>query len=80
MDFPARRRERLWDLAHEIQRMTLEAGGRFYFAKDSTLTPADVARMVPDENLRTFGELKRKCDPQGLLQTDLARRVWPDLF
>jgi FAD/FMN-containing dehydrogenase len=80
MDFPARRRERVWELAREIQRVTLEAGGRFYFAKDSTLTPTDVARMVPDESLRAFGELKRKCDPEGLLQTDLARRVWPDLF
>jgi FAD/FMN-containing dehydrogenase len=79
MDFPARRRAELWALAREIQRITIEAGGRFYFAKDSTLTPEDVRRSFPEENLRKFLEFKRKCDPEGVLQTDLARRVWPEL-
>jgi FAD/FMN-containing dehydrogenase len=80
MDFPARHRAALWSLAHEIQRITIEAGGLFYFAKDSTLTAEDVRRFFPAENLRAFLELKRKCDPEGILQTDLARRVCPDLF
>ena len=80
MDFPAGRRAELWALARDIQRITLDAGGRFYFAKDSTLTADDLSRCFPDESLRAFRELKQKCDPEGLLQTDLARRVWPDLF
>jgi FAD/FMN-containing dehydrogenase len=80
MDFPARRRRELWALAREIQDLAIEAGGRFYFAKDSTLTPEQRARCFPEENLRRFAELRRKCDPEGWLQTDLARRVWPDLF
>jgi FAD/FMN-containing dehydrogenase len=79
MDFPAGRRKKLWKLAREIQRITLDAGGRFYFAKDSTLTPEDVQRSYPSENLQTFLELKRKCDPEAVLQTNLSRRVWPEL-
>jgi FAD/FMN-containing dehydrogenase len=80
MDFPARRRAPLWSLAREIQDLSIEAGGRFYFAKDSTLTAEQTARMFPAENLRRFAEWKRKCDPDGWLQSDLARRVWPELF
>jgi FAD/FMN-containing dehydrogenase len=80
MDFPAKRREELWALAREIQDLAIDAGGRFYFAKDSTLTPDQLARSYPAENLRGFAELRRKCDPEGWLQTDLARRVWPELF
>jgi FAD/FMN-containing dehydrogenase len=80
MDFPARRRRGLWALAREIQDLAIDAGGRFYFAKDSTLTPEQTARSYPAANLRRFAELRRKCDPQGWLQTDLARRVWPDLL
>jgi FAD/FMN-containing dehydrogenase len=80
MDFPARRRAELWSLAREIQRIALDAGGRFYLAKDSTLTPEHLRRCYPEGSLRAFRELKKKCDPEGLLQTDLARRVWPDLF
>jgi FAD/FMN-containing dehydrogenase len=80
MDFPARRRAELWALAREIQDLAIDAGGRFYFAKDSTLTPDQLVRSYPAENLRRFEELRRKCDPEGWLQTDLARRVWPELF
>ena len=32
-------RAKLWSLAQQMNRRVLEAGGRFYFAKDSTLTP-----------------------------------------
>jgi decaprenylphospho-beta-D-ribofuranose 2-oxidase len=52
------------------------AGGRFYFAKDATLRPSSVARIWPKEAIAKFAELKRRCDPQGLLQTDLYRRVF----
>ena len=77
---PAAGRKKLWELAREIQRITCEAGGRFYFAKDSTLTPEDLTRCHPPENLQTFLELKQKCDPEGILQTNLSRRIWPDLY
>jgi FAD/FMN-containing dehydrogenase len=80
MDFPAKRRRELWALAREIQDLAIDAGGRFYFAKDSTLTPEQLARSYPAENLRRFTELRRKCDPEGWLRSDLACRVWPELF
>ena len=79
MDFPAARRKKLWELARDIQQITLDAGGRFYFAKDSTLTPEDLRRCHPPENLQTFLELKQKCDPECILQTNLSRRIWPEL-
>lgn len=79
LDFPARRRSRLWTLAREIQERTIDAGGRFYLAKDSTLTPDQLARQFQARDLDRFVAQKRACDPGGLLQTDLSRRVWPAL-
>jgi hypothetical protein len=52
----------------------LNAGGRFYFAKDSTLTREVVASYLGESALARFRKLKRKVDPHSLLQTDLYRR------
>lgn len=68
-------RERLWSLARELQERTLEAGGRFYPAKDATLTRAQYARGVGEEALRRFGALKREVDPEGLFESGLSRRL-----
>jgi FAD/FMN-containing dehydrogenase len=68
-------RARLQALADDLNRVVLEAGGRFYFAKDSTLRPDVAARYLGRETLQRFHVLKRRCDPNGLLQTDLYRRV-----
>ena len=54
------------------------AGGRFYFAKDSTLRPEVARAYLGDEVIARFRELKRRCDPDGLLETDLWRRVFPE--
>ncbi len=70
-------RERLWALAAEMDEIVLEAGGRFYFAKDSTLHPARLARLRDEERVQKFLALKRACDPGNLLQTDLYRRLFP---
>jgi decaprenylphospho-beta-D-ribofuranose 2-oxidase len=67
--------ERLQQLTHDLDHLVLEAGGRFYMAKDSTLTPYVVARYLGDETLARFHALKARCDPQNLLQTELYRRV-----
>ena len=70
-------REALWRHCAELTRLVLDAGGRFYFAKDLVLTPPDVRRMFDAEKLERFLALKRELDPEGLLQTDLWRRLFP---
>jgi decaprenylphospho-beta-D-ribofuranose 2-oxidase len=76
MDFPVPvRREKLWELGRKITERVLARGGRFYFAKDSILRPADVERMYGVERLQVFRTLKRRLDPRGILQSDLSRRV-----
>jgi decaprenylphospho-beta-D-ribofuranose 2-oxidase len=54
----------------------IEAGGRFYLAKDHFLTHAQYRKSVGDENIDTFLELKRRYDPEMVLQSDLFRRVF----
>ena len=79
MDFrvTSANRQRLTWLAREMDEIVLAAGGRFYFAKDSTLRPEVARAYLGDETIARFRELKRRCDPDGLLQTDLWRRVFP---
>ena len=69
-------RQRLWALAAEMDKLVVEAGGRFYFAKDSTLSQASVGPYLEEERVRMFMALKRECDPESLLQTDLYRRIF----
>lgn len=53
----------------------LGAGGRFYFAKDSTLTPQAAAAFLGAEALGRFRAWKQRCDPENLLQGELYRRL-----
>jgi len=79
MDFPVpgsqRGLQRLTELAHDLDHIVLEAGGRFYFAKDSTLTPQAAQRFLGEDTLARFHALKARCDPDNLLQTQLYRRL-----
>ncbi len=79
MDFPvpgsARGLRRLTELTHDLNHLVLEAGGRFYFAKDSTLTPQAVQQFLGEDTLARFHALKARCDPDNLLQTQLYRRL-----
>jgi hypothetical protein len=72
----AKNRERLWALAAEMDPIVTRGGGRFYFAKDSTLSPSRLTDFLNEERVRKFLELKRACDPDGILQTDLYRRIF----
>ena len=72
----ARNRRRLWEHSAALTRVVLDGGGRFYFAKDSTLTAAQLERYLAEERVQRFRALKRTLDPDGLLQTDLWRRVF----
>lgn len=78
LDYPVTKgnRARLWKLCHEMDELVLEAGGRFYFAKDSTMRAGTANRYLPPENLEKFHALKAECDPEGLLSTNLYRRIF----
>ena len=82
LDFPVtnRNREALWELTAELNRLVLDAGGRFYFAKDSTLDADSAKAYLGAETLQKFAKLKRECDPENLLQTELSRRLFADAF
>ncbi|HED66567.1 MAG TPA: FAD-binding oxidoreductase [Planctomycetes bacterium] len=69
-------KERLWRHCGELVELVLDAGGRFYFAKDLVLGPGVVERMYPEGHLERFLELKERLDPDEFLQTDLWRRVF----
>lgn len=69
-------RQRVVWLARELDDIVIRAGGRFYFAKDSTLTPKTAEAFLGEERIARFRELKRRCDPDGILETDLWRRVF----
>ena len=79
MDFRVTRGNRgaMRALVDELIELTLGAGGRFYFAKDQLLRPGDAERIWGRERLAQFAALKRELDPENVLSSDLARRVWP---
>lgn len=77
MDFKitAYNRARIVKLAQQMDDIVLRAGGRFYFAKDSTLRPEVARAYLGEEAIAEFKRLKQRCDPENLIQTDLWRRV-----
>ena len=56
--------------------IVIEAGGRFYLAKDRLLTRAQYRQSMGPEAVDCFLELKREYDPETLLQSNLYRRVF----
>jgi decaprenylphospho-beta-D-ribofuranose 2-oxidase len=65
----------LRELCHRMNDLVLGAGGRFYFAKDSTLRPDDAQAFLGDATLARFRARKAEMDPEGLLTSELARRL-----
>jgi decaprenylphospho-beta-D-ribofuranose 2-oxidase len=57
----------------ELDELVSQAGGRIYFAKDSRMSPASVAEMYP--GLEAFRSVLRRVDPDGVMVSDLARRL-----
>ncbi|HWP30209.1 MAG TPA: FAD-binding oxidoreductase [Fimbriimonadales bacterium] len=82
LDFPVTRknRERLWSLLRALDEIVLDAGGRFYFAKDSTCSPGTVRKFLGDEVLHRFFTLKHQYDPEEILETELYRRVFKPIL
>jgi decaprenylphospho-beta-D-ribofuranose 2-oxidase len=79
MDIPVSknksRRESLWRLCQQMAEVVLDAGGRFYYAKDAVLLESSFARVHGEDTTKQFRALKEKWDPQRMLQTDLSRRM-----
>jgi FAD/FMN-containing dehydrogenase len=78
MDFKVtdRNRSKLDALLQEFDRIVLDAGGRFYFAKNSETSAESTRRFLGDETIARFKKLKKRCDPNGLLESDLYRRIF----
>jgi decaprenylphospho-beta-D-ribofuranose 2-oxidase len=60
-------------LYRTLDQLVVEAGGRLYLAKDSRLSVETFDRMY--ERADEFRKLRRERDPDGVLQSDLARRL-----
>jgi len=54
----------------------IEAGGKFYLAKDHFLTAAQYRQSIGEQSLEKFMQLKRQFDPENRLQSDLYRRLF----
>lgn len=80
LDFRVRRgrRDDLFRLARRLDEIVLQGGGRFYFAKDSTLTPEAARTFLGADILSRFNTLREQCDPQSILRTDLYSRLFAD--
>ncbi|MFT3854437.1 MAG: FAD-binding oxidoreductase [Ilumatobacteraceae bacterium] len=73
LDVPAGARSGLGEMLHELDRLVLDAGGRHYLAKDSHATPDVVRQGYP--RLDEWRAVRRRADPHGRWQSDLARRL-----
>jgi decaprenylphospho-beta-D-ribofuranose 2-oxidase len=61
-----------------MNELVLNAGGRFYLAKDSTLRPEDFSASVGAQAMDAYWAMKQECDPEGLLTSALAQRLGLD--
>ncbi len=72
LDFPART-PGLAALLGSLDRLVVEAGGRVYLAKDSRVPAGVLEQMYP--GLPEFRKLRAELDPDGILASDLSRRL-----
>ena len=56
--------------------IVLPGGGRFYPAKDNALDRESFSRSLSAGAVEAYLSLKHRLDPQGVLQSDLYRRVF----
>jgi FAD/FMN-containing dehydrogenase len=63
-------------MLQEFDQIVLNARGRFYFAKNSETSRESTHRFLGDEAITKFKKLKKRCDPNGLLESNLYRRIF----
>lgn len=61
------------ELLRTLERLTLEAGGRVYLAKDARLSASSFAAMYP--RLGAYRAALERWDPRGRFTSDMARRL-----
>ncbi len=71
-------RGHLASMLQEFDKLVLQAGGRFYFAKNSETRPETALGFLGQETIAKFRALKKRCDPDHLLGSGLYRRVFED--
>jgi FAD/FMN-containing dehydrogenase len=78
MDFKvtSRNQAELSKVLQEYDRIVLANGGRFYFAKNSETSAESTRAFLGDEAIAKFKKLKKRCDPNGLLESNLYRRIF----
>jgi decaprenylphospho-beta-D-ribofuranose 2-oxidase len=69
-------RASLSQLLREFDRMVIEAGGRFYFAKNSETSAETARKFLGDETIARYKQLKKRCDADHILESDLYRRIF----
>jgi len=78
MDFKITNHNRypLAGMLQEFDQLVLQAGGRFYFAKNSETLPKTALTFLGEDAVNKFRSLKNRCDPDHLLESNLYRRVF----
>jgi decaprenylphospho-beta-D-ribofuranose 2-oxidase len=72
IDMPAGAEE-VYGALDEADETVAGAGGRVYLAKDSRMSAETAAAMYP--GLERFAEVRGRVDPDGVLRSDLGRRL-----
>lgn len=69
-------RAKLRAMLEDFDQIVLANGGRFYFAKNSETTAETALAFYGKSAVAKFKKLKKRCDPNGLLESDLYRRIF----
>jgi len=72
LDIP--NRKGLREITQNLDKILLDHGGRLYLAKDAITDPETFAAMY-HAALPQFLDIKEKVDPEGKLDSDMARRL-----
>jgi FAD/FMN-containing dehydrogenase len=72
-------RARMSAMLQEFDKIVTDAGGRFYFAKNSETAPETAVKFLGRETVERFKALKQRTDPDNILESDLYRRVFGSL-